>query len=226
MRKFIIFISVIFLLPFLMYSQNETQTGSELPLFLNEEFSDNTNEWLVDDDEDILIKIENGRLHYQHKKEETGYYTWNYFLLDEFEPYSIATTIHWIEGTENHGYGLLWGMEDIENYFSFEITRNGYYRITGMEFGEWKEYKGWTQSDHINSTTGINKIGIGNSGENLNFYINDNYVDQMKDEVFYDDGIGFVIWKNQTIEIENLVIHGYEFYFDYDLDFLDEIIGE
>ena len=184
------------------------------PLFLNaqenvtfeEYFADNRNDWLVDEDEDMMTKIQNGKFIFEHKREESGYYTWNFIDIDQDKDFIIETTMKHLSGANDYGYGLVWGLKDIDNYFAFEISDNGLYRVTKNEGDDWEALVGWTESDHIYTYDGTNKLSIKKSDNQLKFYINDNYVDQTPFERFFGNAIGYVIWRNQKIEIDNLII--------------------
>ncbi|MBC8527787.1 MAG: hypothetical protein H8D22_13205 [Candidatus Cloacimonetes bacterium] len=184
------------------------------PLFLNaqenvifeEYFEDNRNEWVETEDENMMTKIQNGKFIFEHKREESSYYTWNFIDIDQDKDFIIETTMKHLNGLDNFGYGLVWGLKDIDNYFSFEISDNGYYRITKTENSDWEALVDWTEPSYVHTYGGTNKLSIKKSGNQLKFYINDNYVNQTPFKRFFGNAIGYVIWKNQAIEIDNLKI--------------------
>ncbi|MDO9577183.1 MAG: hypothetical protein Q7J16_04810 [Candidatus Cloacimonadales bacterium] len=167
----------------------------------------------------MMSKIENGKLTYQHKLDEGGYYLWNYSYLDGDYDFTIETSIKHVSGVENYGYGLNWGMKDVDNYYSFDITSNGYFRIAKTEGDEWSEFVEWTTTSLIYSS-GYNKLSVKKVGNKVKFYINDSYVNEIDYADFFSDGVGFAIWRNQTIEVDYLTVYGIE---DWELwwDYLD-----
>lgn len=195
--------------------------SAEEPVIWHEDFSDNEAKWAVADNDTVMIKIENGNFVFQHKRTEGGYYAWNYSYLDDSEPFSIEITIKHLAGTDDYGYGLTWGMLDLDNYYSFDITSSGYYRIAKTDNGNWQAYVDWKASGYINTYGGSNKLGVKKVDEQLKFYINNSYVDQIAFEYFFDDGVGFAVWRNQTIAVDDLIIRGTEYYDDFEDYFYD-----
>ena len=207
-------------------SQTEQKTESEEAeevVIFNEEFNNNDNYWPTGDDDAINLKIENGKMSFQKKKDEGSYYIWNWTYMDGNYPYLIESTIRQTGGPDDYGFGLIWGAEDSGNCYTFNITDNGYYRIAKMDNDEWSEYIDWTETYAINTYGGTNTLKLQREGSLVKFYINGYYVDQISAPNFFNDGVGYVIWMDQTIEIDNLYVKGVE---DYEklLEYLDDIL--
>ena len=195
-------------------TETQTETDSDKPYYVfTDYFSDNTNNWSIKDTADMMSKIENGVLTFGHKRNESGYYLWNWSYLDGDYDFTIETSIKHVSGVDSYGYGLTWGMEDIDNYYCFDITQNGYFRVAKHQKGEWYEYLGWTSTNHVKYYD-YNKLTVKRIGNLLKFYINDSYVHEMPYQAFFGDGVGYDIWRNQTIAVDYLTVYGVE---DWDL---------
>ncbi|MCF7792515.1 MAG: hypothetical protein K9N09_01150 [Candidatus Cloacimonetes bacterium] len=202
---------LIFAFPLFSQSSSEqsvTEQQVEMVELLYDTFEDNSEEWPLGDNEDYLLKIENGKLIFRHKNTEGSYYIWQWSCLNGDEPFLIESTMNHTAGAENYGFGLLWGLDNAENYFTFNITDNGYYRIGRKKEGEWHAYVDWTQSSRINTNGIRNSLQLEKEGDKIKFYINGSYVDQIDFETIFADGVGFVIWGDQTIEIDHLTVKG------------------
>ena len=135
----------------------------------------------------------------------------------------IETNIKHVAGVDDYGYGLTWSIKDVDNYYAFEISANGYYRISKTIEGEWSAIRDWTENSLIN-TYMSNKLAVQKDGDQLKFFLNDSYLDQIPFVPFIDYGVGYVIWRDQTIEVDDLRVRG-TYYLDYD-ELLDEMIDE
>lgn len=62
---------------------------------------------------------------------------WNEALLELDKDFVIKTSIAHISGVDYEGFGLLWGLQDLNNYFSFNVTAGGHYRVNQETDGEW-----------------------------------------------------------------------------------------
>ena len=174
----------------------------------SDDFDDNSNNWLEDENKVRKLKIRNGKYIFEHKEDEGGYFTWKSVPINQDKDFIIETTLQHISGTDDRGYGLVWGMKDIDNYFAFNISNNGFYRIAKSYNDEWQALVDWTESTYLNNYGGINKLTVKKSDASLKFYINDNYVNTINFEHFFGNNIGYVIWRNMRIEIDKLSVSG------------------
>lgn len=210
--KNLLVVCFILIFTFSLFSQSSTEQSAveeaEMEELLYDTFEDNSKEWTLGDNEDYLLKMENGKMIFRHKDTEGSYFTWQWSYLDGNKPFLIESTMSHTAGVDNKGFGLTWGIENGSNYFTFNITDNGYYRIGRMKEGEWHEYVDWTQSSRINTNGIRNSLQLEKEGDKIKFYINGSYVDQINYENIFADGVGFVIWGDQTIEIDHLTVKG------------------
>lgn len=198
---------------------NEEITGPG-DLFIDN-FDDNGNSWAVGDENEYSLEIDKGWMTFRHKRSEGSYLVWNWSLLDGGYPFSIETKMKHTAGVDDYGYGLTWGLKDADNFNTFNLTNNGYYRICRMKDGEWYEYVGWTESYQVNSYGLPNVLKIVKDENKVFFYINGNNVHVMNYDGVFGDGVGFVIWKNQTIDIDYLNVYG-----SIDLDLIWDMFEE
>ena len=64
--------------------------------------------------------------------------------------FEAEITLYQISGHDDRGYGFIWDLVDESNYYAFDITDDGYYRIGKAVNGEWYDVIKWTTSDCIN----------------------------------------------------------------------------
>ncbi|MCF7867280.1 MAG: hypothetical protein K9N09_01145 [Candidatus Cloacimonetes bacterium] len=188
---------------------------------LVDSFDNNDNSWTTGDDDERSIEIQNGKMTFQHKRTEGSYLVWNWSYMDGDYPFTIETSMKQTGGVDDRGYGVMWGVDNADNFYTFNISDNGFYRIGKMKEGEWTEYVGWTESYLINTYGSTNTLKLVKEGNKINFYINGTYVNQITYEDIFADGVGYVIWRNQTLDIDYLNVYGSD---DWELwwDMLDD----
>jgi len=184
----------------------------------SEDFDDNYNEWPIEDDEYTRTSIANGTFIFEHKMDEGGYHVYYPVYIDTDKNFEIEITLSQISGHDDRGYGLIWGMEDSNNYYTFNITDNGYYRVSKIEYGEWYDIIDWTESEYINTYRGKNTLLLKKVGNLYNFYINGSYVNMIEFQPFFGNDLGFTVWLRQRIAIDNIYVH----YIDTENAIIDE----
>ncbi len=137
-----------------------------------------------------------------HRK---GYEEGQYFIVVEVEEFSywsiagesLADFIVEIEsaqvsGPDDNDYGLILRHQDDENFYSFEISGDGYYTFDKLVAGELFDIISWQESEAIRQGNGHNTLRVEAIGPNFSFYINDKLVDVAIDSEFSQGDIGLV----------------------------------
>jgi len=169
-----------------------------------EDFLTNSNNWPIADDEEVATDIVAGSYSFEYKSDDAAYYVWYPIPIDTNRDFEIKSKMYHSTGRDDRGYGLVWGMKDVSNYYTFNITNNGYYRISELKNGEWYDLIPWTESDCINTYSLSNVLTIKKLGDTYYFYINNLRVDEMNFRSFFGDQIGYVIFMSQKIMIDYL----------------------
>ena len=149
---------------------------------------------VVDKDTELDITLQAGF--------QVSRFMWNEAVLDQERDFVIKTSIAHISGSEDEGFGLLWGLEDLNNYFSFNVTAGGYYRINKEADGEWTNIVEWTESPQIVSSNSSYVMTIEKIGDTFRFSCNDVQLHEMPVERFFGDQVGLSIWGQQTIGVD------------------------
>jgi hypothetical protein len=196
------------------YLFGQVTEANEFGIVMIESFNNNDNDWPVGEDEEYSSKIENSALTFEHKRDESSFMLWNLTYLDDYNPYVIETKLKHVNGLVEYGFGLIWGVKDLDSFYTFNISDNGYYRIALDKNGEWEDIVAWTESAYVHKNNGTNILKVIKKNNKIAFYINGYFVNQIDNVVLFGHGVGYIIWLNQTIQIEELNIYGQ---LDYDL---------
>lgn len=187
------------------YLSNFTNSNKNENIVFLDDFSNNNNLWAESEDENTLFKVMSGKYIFEHKRTSGWWASWKTIEFDSKKDFSISCNTFWLSGIDNHAYEIIWGLSDVDNYYAFGITANGYYRYRMRFLGEDKILIDWTKSDLI-SKNGSNEIWIQKRGKNYEFFINSKKVDEYKFDDFFGTRLGFCVNNNQKILFDDLKI--------------------
>src|SRR5690606_20487336 len=175
---------------------------------LNEEFSDNSNNWDVGKDKDENSEIRLGK----YLMDNYSKTNWHWFAietdLDSKKEFLIESSINKLNSYSNEDiYGLMWGTEDPQNCFIFVVNSiNQTYTAFSIYGGTWFNLINWQKSSHINYGNTANKLGIAKIGKDLVFIINDEPVNKTPFQEFYGKHIGFFVGPKIKVAADNLLV--------------------
>jgi hypothetical protein len=160
----------------------------------------------------------------EHRK---GYAEGKYFIIVEAEEYSfwsiagetyqdfvleVETTQ--LDGPDNNDYGVILRYQDDANFYSFEISGDGYYTFSKLVDDELFDIIPWQESAIINQGNSRNTLRVETVGANFTFYINDELIDAAIDSDFSQGDIGLLAGTYQEtgvhIAFDNLRVWAVE----------------
>lgn len=186
-------------------------------IILEKHYFDDINEQI---DKRVTLKYENRALIFEFKEEEGScyYLTFDNDNYDESVEHSIHAVIEKSAGTDDYGYGLIWGFKDSDgvSYYEFIIAGSGYFQInrkilngqTDNETLTISDNNGWISHPNVRTGNRINTLEIIEQDGNILFYINDCRVYDLKvsDDINVLMPQGFTIHNTIKIKILSLVI--------------------
>jgi len=174
-------------------------------ILLDENFTENTNNWDNYNTSFRCVRVWNGKYSLITKKKNSGLFTDIKIPINQNYDFSISATLKYKKGFSGDGYGLCYGKKNKDNNFTFTISENGIYEFGKWENGKWLSISR-NKSAFINKNGLANKIGLVKIDDKINFYINDEFVENQPFENFFGKNIGFVIYNKMTVEISNIII--------------------
>ena len=101
-----------------------------------------------------------------------------------FADFDVRAQTIAVDGPESNGYGLIFRLQNKDNsspsdddFYLFEISSDGYYRVLRSFNGVQKELSTWIPSSIINQHIGaINFIRVNAKGDQFQFFINNQQV--------------------------------------------------
>jgi S1-C subfamily serine protease/antitoxin component YwqK of YwqJK toxin-antitoxin module len=97
--------------------------------------------------------------------------------MDQFQNYTIETTVEFKGGDKDAGHGIIWGFKDWDNFCFFFITANGDFSTGAMVEGMLHYSVKDKSSDKINEGKDVNVLKILKTKNEIHFSINSLVVD-------------------------------------------------
>ncbi|MBS1519704.1 MAG: hypothetical protein JST50_01805 [Bacteroidetes bacterium] len=156
-----------------------------------------SSDWLPEQDEFHSL-TKNGDEYIIAREKQTGSSIPCVFAdLNDEENWTIEVDTQWFEGIDKYSYGIVFGREQ-NNYYSFVITGNGHFSLVKQTKGDYNEIIPWKKAFAINQC-GFNHLLLKKTNDQVELYINNNYVGSVKSEPFFGKGFGFKVWGNQKV---------------------------
>lgn len=113
-------------------------------------------------------------------------------------------------GPNNNGYGVLFRLEDRDNFYRFDISGDGFFLLSKFKAGEWVTLVPWTASSDINVGPAANRLAVEAVGGRISVYCNDALLAEVEDDAFVEGNFGFFASTfsdpNLTISFDNIAL--------------------
>ena len=175
---------------------------------LLEDFKDNRNGWTEIDNADVYKKIDNGRLVFAHKRTKNDWFAWPQTPsgVDEDHDFRIEAVMTKVDGIDNHRYEVVWGLQDVNNYFAFGVSGNGSYRYSKQKNGQWEALTDWTACEYIHKSNATNTLAVEKHGDLIRFFINGRQVLEKPYERGFGPKVGICLNRNMKVAVNRLVV--------------------
>ena len=213
MLKKRLFIASVFFLYAITLSAQEKVSPSDYSfskelksqVVLNDDFSKFNNYWLLGIEENSWSEsIEDGHLVFQSLTDKAKEDLLP-VIIDQKRNFEIETSIRFVEGKMDKGYGLQWGKAiNPLKQFDFLLTGSGHFTIDKYT-GDFKDYVPFTLSDKVNRYT-FNKLTVRKVADMYYFFLNEKLVHSMPFEPFFGNLLGFQVAENSTIRVDKIEI--------------------
>ncbi|MBK7131845.1 MAG: caspase family protein [Bacteroidales bacterium] len=179
--------------------------GLKSQIVLNDDFSKFNNYWLLGIEENSWSEsIEDGHLVFQSLTDKAKEDLLP-VIIDQKRNFEIETSIRFVEGKMDKGYGLQWGKAiNPLKQFDFLLTGSGHFTIDKYT-GDFKDYVPFTLSDKVNRYA-FNKLTVRKVADTYYFFLNEKLVHSMPFEPFFGNLLGFQVAENSTIRVDNIEI--------------------
>ncbi|MES1181383.1 MAG: hypothetical protein ABUL44_01170, partial [Flavobacterium sp.] len=171
---------------------------------LYDNFYDNKKEWVDKSNASANIYLNN---YYEVEcKTDGAYGLWNFADVGLYSDCLIETELEHISGTEEYGYGLIFGLKDIDNFFYFKIADGGY-KITSDEKDEWRPMVDWTDTAVIRKGNYTpNHLEVRSMGKDWKFFINGHLLESLTAKYFFGKNFGLYVEDKQKVRMNYIKV--------------------
>ncbi|MBN1995055.1 MAG: PD40 domain-containing protein [Anaerolineae bacterium] len=159
---------------------------ANLALTYEDDFSDSFGGW--DDAFDAYTTKQYGNNRYQIEVSADNLIAWGLANRDVAD-FELEVEAKQEDGAKSNSYGLLFRLQDRDNFYRFDISGDGFFLVSKFLEGQWYTLVDWTHSPHINQETNLLKVSA--FGPNLTLWANDQPLASVTDDSFGHGNFGF-----------------------------------
>lgn len=112
------------------------------------------------------------------------------FRVSDF--HLIANSKHILGTRANSAWGLIFGVQDNQNYYWFRMTDSKFFAVSVTENSQWRDLVAWTRTETI-KPNGVNQLEVITRGTHLVFLINGQIISEADDDQFTRGLVGLAI---------------------------------
>jgi hypothetical protein len=195
------------------YSSNSNNSYSSDVLF-RENYQTHDNNWysnysFKDSNYIYISTLDNPDNHFylfRNRKYKNGFFVPIPFYSIPNSYYSIEINAKHYDGVEDSGFGLKFAASDWDNTYNFDVTANGYYRVSKHERGTYSEVIPWTKTSSVYTGSSTNKLEVRVYITYADIYINGQYINRVSNFSRFGNNAGLEVYNNQTVYFDDLLI--------------------
>jgi hypothetical protein len=104
----------------------------------------------------------------------------------------IATGKHILGSKAGSAWGVVFRVQDNDNYYWFRVTDNLFFAISAVQGSQWQILVDWTRTDAI-KPNGINQLEVVARESHFTFLINGKIVSEVDDDRFRQGAVGLAV---------------------------------
>jgi outer membrane protein OmpA-like peptidoglycan-associated protein len=197
MKKALIFLALIF--------STQTILTAQVIEGFEDDFTGNV-AWTEYDGDNSYCKIQDGQYIIEHKRKSMSWLFTKSLYLNPDKDFYIESKMTQLTGVDDDGYGIIFGMSGIANYYSFVVSSNGRYFLYGYKNNEYFSSKEWTKDGGINKKKTANVLGIKKSGNEISFFVNGKLMFTQAFQGFFGLSIGFVLNRKMKVAVDYIKV--------------------
>lgn len=176
-------------------------------VFFYENFMDNINGWPVDRYGSTGLGIGKGRYALSRFSRGEFLAVKKAVPFDHRGDFVISTALAKSDGTDDNGYGLMWGGDARGNMYLFSLNGEGLFTVRKIENGEWSDVVSWQGSPLIKRGKSENRLSVKYDGVMTLFYINGLPVAAAPRLPLFGDVLGFHLTEDITFSVDYLLVY-------------------
>ncbi len=175
----------------------------------SDDFSDPESGWLAESDMSAEVGYQDGVMRILVKTPNS--LAWA-SAQRAFSNFHLTVDATQASGTNDNEYGVLIRMKDIDHFYAFSISGDGYYLVSKYDGERWEALSGedWSPSDAINHGQATNHLEVLCRGAEMAFIVNDEALARIEDKTYSRGDIGLYAGTffepDVEVHFDNLII--------------------
>ena len=182
--------------------------NSETPVFFEDQFDNNKNNWDIVNTAALSAQIRNGKYLIENRTKDSALAVFCRSGIKHGSRYILDVSMSAVAGAGKYSYGLAWGSHEDLKYYAFQITDKGTYFIEMVYKGRSRKLSYGNLKDNIINQGGVNNLRVVQDNGITRFYINGKVVDEIKAMLSYGDNVGFVAEGRSKISVDAIHVYG------------------
>jgi OOP family OmpA-OmpF porin len=179
-------------------------------VLLDDDFNDNSNNWLVKNTEEYNSYIKNGKFVIDVKAEKAFWFYQKLPFVPDTIDFEMEAVITQVESEGNYGYGVVWGLySDGSNFKYFLVSKNKYTKVSHYYSEEYHEKLKWTLDESINPMGRANVFKVVKKGNLVEHFINGKSVNLSGDYRYHGSKFGIYVGHKMKVEVDKIKITTY-----------------
>ena len=161
-------------------------------------FSSNDNSWLVGNrSSEYFAKlnqtIADGRYRWEAEAGRPNSILPAWLMGYQVSDFHLTVNCKHISGSKaGSGWGLIFRIQDNQNYYSFRMTDQKFFAISVQKEGQWTNLVDWTRTGAI-KPNGVNQLEVSAREAHFVLLINGQIVSEVDDDIFSQGLVGLAI---------------------------------
>ena len=180
--------------------------GAELPIFFEDQFNDNANEWTIGKAAQYEATVSNGSYNINYLKETGGFY---FPKLVGFNPnfdYEIQAEIIQTTSIDDDGFGILWGYDDPNNTLGFIACADGNVRLYQTANNETTDLLPWKKLNHSKPNGTPNSFSVIQRNKQWYFLLNGQAIYTCPARKLFGQSIGVEVNGRAQIAVNKIAV--------------------
>ena len=178
--------------------REDIEAGQWKTLLYENFTSNDDNYWLVGSQtseyfDPVSRVIADGRYHWEAKVNRAN--SISKVWLSDFRVldfHLIANCKHILGTRANSGWGVIFGIQDNQNYYWFRMTDSKFFAVSVAENSQWRDIVAWTRTETI-KPNGVNQLEVLASESHFVFLINGEIVSEANDDHYRQGMVGLAM---------------------------------
>jgi hypothetical protein len=149
--------------PFVVWLRDmitKSKQHDKLQKIFLDNFSNNANGWLVKEETEIFLQVENGGYVIEHRQDSGWWATWRSFPHHTQAALGIQIKIQRILGSSDSYYGIVWGLVDVNNFCYMLVNPKKQFTLGRFIDNKWQPLTSWTIAPLRHEVGSINEIAV------------------------------------------------------------------